>query len=252
MRKVLAEKLEKVTETLSVYQDDSMFPYGTDATLLSAYVKSHIKERCAGGIELCSGSGYIALSLLDRCKSLRFSALEINERACELSQMSAQVSGLGDRFSVKCGDICRVREYFSPESFDFAVCNPPYMTNTSGFMCDDEYKNIARHEILCNIEDVFRAASYLLRTNSDFYIVYRPDRLSSLFAAAKKSNFEIKKMTLVHSKVDRAPVLVLCQAKKGAAEGLLSSRPFFIYGSNGEYSEEMKEVCEKGEMPYVK
>ncbi len=248
----MAEKLEKVSDTLSIYQDDSLFPYGTDATLLSAYVKSHIKDRAALGMELCSGSGYIALSLLDKSPKLRFCAVEINERACELSRRSAEVSRLSDRFTVSHGDVCKVRESFESESFDFVLCNPPYMTNTSGYMCENDYKNIARHEILCNIEDIFRAAGYLLRTNSDLYIVYRPDRLSSLFAAAKKCGFEIKKMTFVHSKIDRAPVLVLCQAKKGAAEGLVTSKPFIIYGQDGKYTDMMNDTCRKGEISYVK
>lgn len=249
----MSEKLEKVTETLSVYQEKGVFSYGTDAVLLSAYTASHIKKSSAKcGMELCSGTGFISLMLCDSIKKLNMSAIEINRRAAELSAMSAEKSGLSDRFSVSCSDIKEVKKSFPAGSFGFAVCNPPYMTNTSGYMCCEDYKTVARHEILCNINDVFSASYHLLGTGSSLYIVYRPDRLSSLFAAAHANSFEIKNMTFVHSKKDRAPNLILCEAKKQAKEGLRVSKPFTVYNDGGSYSEEMCLVREKGEMIFGK
>lgn len=242
-----APKLEKVSETLYVYQQKGVFFYGTDAVLLSAYaapcVRPNSKTR---GIELCSGTAFAALSLLDRFPHLEMSALEINKDACKLSKMSAEESGLSDRFEVKNGDVCNVRREYTSERFDFVICNPPYMTATSGKMCADDYKTVARHEILCNIGDIFKAAYYLLGTGGSIFIVYRPDRLSSLFSSAKDNGFEIKKMTFVFSKIDREPVLVLCEAKKQAKEGLRMTAPFLIYGEDGEYTEMMKKVSKEG------
>ncbi len=246
-------KLEKVTDTLSVYQQKGVFFYGTDAVLLSAYASSAVKRNSKSrGIELCSGTAFAALSLIDRFKLLSMSALEINEKACELSKMSAQASSLSERFSVTNGDVKNVRSLFTSERFDFAICNPPYMTATSGKMCADDYKTVARHEILCNISDIFAAAYYLLGTGASFFVVYRPDRLSSLFSAAKENGFEIKKMTFVFSKPDREPPLVLCEAKKQAKEGLVMTAPFFIYGPDGQYTENMRRACEEGEISFGK
>lgn len=254
-------KLEKVTETLSVYQQRGVFSYGTDAVLLSAYASASLyKNQSARGIELCSGTGFAALSMLDRFPKLHMGAVEINERACKLSEMSAQKSGLSERFSVICGDVCRVRDndgnmkgLLSAEHFDFAICNPPYMTANCGKLCGDDYcKSIARHEILCKIDDIFAAAFFLLGTGGSLFIVYRPDRLSSLFAAALKNGFEIKKMTLVCSKLDRPPVLVLCEAKRQAKEGLVMTKPFIIYNGDGSYTEEMQRVAHEGVMTFGK
>lgn len=249
----MAEKLEKVTDTLSVYQEDGVFCYGTDAVLLSAYASgllSHTRSLC--GMELCAGTGFIALSMLDRMPQLTFSALEINEKACLLSQKSAEVSKLSDRFSPICGDICRVREYFPSERFDFIVCNPPYMTANCGKMCAAEYKTVARHEILCSLSDVFAAAYHLLGTGGSLYLVYRPDRTATLFGAAEKNGFQIKKMTTVCSRPHTAPKLLLCEAKKQGREGLTMTKPFFVYDENGTYSSDMITVREKGEMRFGK
>ena len=249
----MAEKAEKITDTLSVYQEKGVFCYGTDAVLLSAYTAgklSHSRALC--GMELCSGTGFIALSLLDRLPLLSFSALEINEKACMLSAKSAEISGLADRFSPICGDICRIKEYFPSERFDFIVCNPPYMTASCGKMCAEDYKTVARHEILCTIYDVFAAAYHLLGTGGSLFLVYRPDRMPSLFDAAKENRFQIKTMTLVCSKPQSAPNLLLCEAKKQGREGLVLSPPLWVYGEDGEYSAEMKTIREKGEIRFGK
>jgi len=246
-------KLERVTDTLSVYQEKGVFFYGTDAVLLSAYASSAVRKFApTKGIELCSGTAFASLSMLDRYKNLTMSAVEINSRACELSRMSAQVSGISDRFYVSLSDVCRVRENFTSERFDFVICNPPYMTADCGKMCADDYKTVARHEILCKIGDIFSAAYFLLGTGGSLFIVYRPDRLSSLFSGAAQNGFEIKKMTFVCSKPQKAPVLVLCEAKKQAKEGLVITDPFVIYDENGEYTESMKNVSLKGEMSFGK
>lgn len=246
-------KLEKVTDTLSVYQQKGVFFYGTDAVLLAAYASAClnlnlIKKSEVTGIELCSGTGFSSLSMLDRFSFLSMTALEINKQACRLSEMSAETSELSDRFTAICGDVRNVRASLSSERYDFAICNPPYMTDNCGKMCRDDYKTIARHEILCNIGDVFKAAYFLLGTGGSLFIVYRPDRLSSLYAGAAQNRFEIKRMTLVCSKEGRPPVLVLCEAKKQGKEGLVMTAPFIIYDKDGNYTEQMDKVAREGVM----
>ena len=151
-------KPEKVSDTLTVYQKSGVFCYGTDAVLLVKNVLSYYKS--LGGkimCDLCSGTGIIPLMLCDSQQNLKASAVEINETACEISKMSANVSNLSGRVNIINGDIKEIRSIFPSESFDFVTCNPPYMTSDSGKMCTDDYKTIARHEILCNIYDVFAA-----------------------------------------------------------------------------------------------
>ena len=215
-------KLEKVSDSLSVYQMPGVFCYGTDAVLLvknvQAYYKSfNGKTMC----DLCSGTGIIPLMLCDKNKGLYAKAVEINENACKISSMSAEISNLSDRISFINGDIKNIRNIFKPEEFDFITCNPPYMTSTSGKMCTDDYKTIARHEILCNIDDVFKAAFYLLKTGGNIFIVYRSDRLASLFKAANENRFQIKEMySFINGAVPSLSKLTVIRASKDANEGL--------------------------------
>ena len=218
-------KLERVSPTLSVYQKKGVFCYGTDAVLLVKYVLSFYKSLNKKSMcDLCSGTGIIPLMLCDSGFDIMTHGVEINKDACEIAVMSADVSGYSNRYTQIEANLNNVREIFKPEQFDFITCNPPYMTADSGYMCDDDYKTIARHEILCNIDDVFRAAFYLLRTGGNIFIVYRCDRLSSLFKAAANNRFEIKDIKFISS--DTIPSdskLVLCRASKDASEGLKAS-----------------------------
>lgn len=215
-------KAEKVTETLTVYQQKGVFSYGTDAVLLADYISSCVPQGAAKKIcDLCSGTGIIPLLLCDRHKNFHTSGIEINPKAVALSERSAKDSGLSERFDIKCGDLKNIKSFFDSEQFDIVSCNPPYMTADCGKMCEDEDITLARHEIACTIYDVFSAAFYLLKTGSDIFVVYRTDRLSALMDAAKKNRFEIKDMCFYRMKngSDKAEIVVV-RAKKNAAEGM--------------------------------
>ncbi len=215
-------KLEAATPTLSIYQKKGVFSYGTDAVLLSKYVLSSYKSmRGKSMCDLCSGTGIIPLYICDSNKDVVSFGLEINHDACTIAKMSADVSGLSERYTQVEGDLKNIKEYFMSEQFDFVTCNPPYMTADCGFMCDDDYKTIARHEIHCSINDVFKSAFYLLRTGGCLFVVYRADRLSSLFSAAANNRFQIKELiSFVSCTPPTAVKLIVCKAVKDGAEGL--------------------------------
>ncbi len=215
-------KLEKISDTLSVYQMPSVFSYGTDAVLLVKCVLKYYKSLNGKKMcDLCSGTGIIPLMICDANSSICTKAVEINKDACNISAMSAKISGMEERTEFINGDIKNIREIFQSESFDFVTCNPPYMTATSGKMCNDDYKTIARHEVLCNIHDVFKAAFYLLRTGGNIFIVYRSDRLPSLFSAAEQNRFQIKEMSsFISGTTPAISKLVVVRATKDASEGM--------------------------------
>ena len=215
-------KPERVTETLTVYQQQGVFSFGTDAMLLAEYVSGQVggtvgKKMC----DLCSGTGILSLALCDRHPGLSAVAVEINPKAAALSERSAAASGLSDRFTAVCRDIKEVKDFLACEGFDFVVCNPPYMTADCGKLCANADITLARHEIACTVYDAFAAAFYLLRTGGCAYFVYRTDRLSALMDAARSARFEIKDMRFYKLRPGYdACDLVLCKAKKNAAPGM--------------------------------
>lgn len=58
--------------------------------------------------------------------------------------------------------------------FDGCYDEPPYMTDTHGLKNPDLPKAIARHEVMCTLDDVVREGARVLKPGGRFYMVNRP------------------------------------------------------------------------------
>ena len=146
----------------------------------------------------------------------------------ELCKRNAALNGLEDKILPLCADVRDVNAQALGGEVDVVFSNPPYMRSDSGKRNEHDEKFIARHEVCGDISDFCAAANRLLKFGGLFYCVYRPDRLTDLFAALRKSKLEVKNMTFVSSDSRTSPSMVLVEAKKGAAAGMKISPPLFL------------------------
>ena len=96
------------------------------------------------------------------------------------------------------------------------------MIGQHGLTNPDEPKAIARHEILCTLEDVVRTAAKLLKPGGYYCMVHRPFRLAEIITVMTAYKLEPKRMKLVYPYVDREPNMVLiegCRGGKTAHDG---------------------------------
>lgn len=77
-----------------------------------------------------------------------------------MASRSVALNRLEEKVSIVQGDIKEVPTLFEKASFDVVTTNPPYMNDSHGLKNPDLPKAIARHEVLCNLEDVVRAAGF--------------------------------------------------------------------------------------------
>ena len=238
------ERCDFVNENISLIQKTDGLTFGTDALLLSAYIAG----KFASGCELGAGSGIISLLLLSRGKIGRCTALEVQEEYAHLTRENAEKNGFSDRLESVCTDL---RDYKCECEFDLVYTNPPYMKATSGKMCDNNKKSIARHEIHGTIEDFTAAAARLLKYGGSFAAVYRPDRLCDLICAMRTAKLEPKRVTFVHADTESEPSMALVIAKSGAKSGMTLTRPLIIYKDkeHKEYSDDMNFIMENGVFP---
>ena len=66
------------------------------------------------------------------------------------------------------------------------------MNEGGGLQNPHEPKAIARHELLCKLEDVISASAYLLKNKGRFYLVHRPQRLVDIIYLLRKYRLEPK------------------------------------------------------------
>lgn len=222
-----------------IIQNEKLFCFGMDAVLLSGFAQ--VKEgECA--IDLGTGTGIIPILLAAKTKGKHFTGLEISEISADMAHRSAVLNDLTQRLDIVRGDIKEAGEMFAPASFDVVTSNPPYMIGEHGLVNSDLEKAAARHELLCNFEDVVRAAAKLLRSGGRFYLVHRPFRLAELMNTMSKYRLEPKRMRLVYPYIDREPNMVLIEAVRGGKSRMTVEKPLIVYEKPGVYTKEIIEI----------
>ena len=220
------ERLDEINESLRLIQKTNGLTFGTDAYLLAAFMKG---AKNASALELGSGTGIISLLCAAKGKFKEIYALELQKDFAELCKRNAVLNGLEEKVFSVCADVRNVKPEDFGKELDVVFSNPPYMKTDSGKRNEAEEKYIARHEVCGGIDDFCHAATRLLKFGGIFYCVYRPDRITDLFAAMKKHKLEPKRMTFVCADAETAPSMVLIEAKKGGSCGLKVTRPLFLH-----------------------
>ena len=220
---------------LHIIQSPDKFCFGMDAVLLSGFAYAKKGHRV---IDLGTGTGILPLLLWAKTEGEHFTGLEIQEESADMARRSVVGNNITN-IEIVGGDIKSVDKLFKRQSFDVVTSNPPYMINEHGVANPQAPKQIARHEILCTLEDVVKAAAYLLKSNGKFFMVHRPFRLPEVFENLRKYRLEPKRMRLVYPQIDKEPNMVLVEAVKYGKPRLIVEKPLIVYDKDMKYTEEM-------------
>lgn len=220
-----------------IIQNPEKFCFGMDAVLLSGFATAKPGESV---LDIGTGTGIIPILLAARTKGEHFTGLEIQEESADMARRSIGYNHLEERISVVTGDIKEAEELFSPASFHVITTNPPYMAQNHGIKNPKSPKAIARHELLCTLEDIVRKASRLLVPGGRFYMVHRPFRLAEIMVLLTSCRLEPKRIRFVHPFVDREPSMVLLECHKGGRSRVTVEKPLILYSEPGCYTEEIK------------
>lgn len=219
-----------------IIQNDKTFCFGMDAVLLSGFAQVKPGEKA---LDLGTGTGIIPILLKGKTAGDHFTGLEIQEASADMARRSVLYNHLEDQISIVQGDIKEAHTLFDAASFDVITSNPPYMTGNHGLVNPDMPKAIARHEILCTLEDVIGQASRLLRPGGRFYMVHRPFRMAEIMTKMTAHRLEPKRMRLVYPFVDKEPNMVLIEGLKGGKPRITVEKPLIVYKEPGVYTEEI-------------
>lgn len=235
------EQIDTLLNGHKIIQNPKKFMFGIDAVLLSYFASSEIRKNDTV-IDLGTGTGIIPLLLETSSNARNIFALEIQNESADMAKRSVEINNLQEKIKIIQGDIKTVSENFEKYSFNAVTSNPPYMINEHGKQNPNDAKKIARHEILCNLEDVISAAEYLLKPNGRFFMIHRPFRLSEIFELLQKYKMEPKRMQLVYPFIDKEPNIVLIEARKNANPRLTIEKPLFVYDQPGIYTQEINQI----------
>lgn len=222
-----------------IIQNPASFCFGMDAVLLSGWARAGKGDRV---LDLGTGTGIIPILMAAKTEASYLAGLEIQKESADMARRSVVLNDLCERVEIIEGDIRHASELWAPGSFDVVTSNPPYMKGSHGLKNPDLPKAIARHEILCSLEDVVREAARLLRPGGHFFLVHRPFRLAEIFAEMAEYHLEPKRMRLVYPFADREPNMVLIEGAKGGRPRMTVEKPLIVYRQPGVYTEEIYEI----------
>lgn len=222
-----------------IIQDPQRFCFGMDAVLLSGF--AHVKdgERV---LDLGTGTGIIPILLEAKTQGEYFTGLEIQPESADMAKRSVELNQLESKIEIVNGDIKDACKLFGASSFDVVTTNPPYMIGNHGLINENHAKTIARHEVLCTLDDILRETARLLPPKGRFYMVHRPFRLSEIMCKMTGYGIEPKRMQLVYPYVDREPNMVLIEGLRGGRARLTVEKPLIIYQKKGVYTDEIYEI----------
>ena len=222
-----------------IIQKEQGFCFGMDAVLLSDFAQVKTGGRV---LDLGTGTGILPILMEAKTKAVHLTGLEIQPEMAEMAARSVKLNHLEDKIEIVEGDIKEASAIFSHDSFDTITSNPPYMIGQHGLRNPDMPKAIARHEVLCNLEDVVSQASKVLKERGRFYMVHRPFRLAEIMNVLTKYRLEPKRMQLVYPYIDREPNMVLIEALKGGNSRVTVEPPLIVYKEPGVYTENILKI----------
>lgn len=214
------------------------FKFGVDAVLLADFANVKSKYRV---IDMCTGTGIIPFLVYGKYSPKSILGLEIQEDMVEMANRSVKINSV-DNISFINGDLKDLKLLKSIEKADVVTVNPPYKLNNAGIVNPRDKMAIARHEVMCNLEDVIIAARILLKDNGRVFMVHRPERLADIITLMRKHKIEPKRIRMVHPNKRKAPNIVLVEGQRDGGAFLKWDEPLFVYNEDGTYSDQINKI----------
>ena len=224
---------------LKLYQTRHGYRFSLDSILLADFATVQSGDKV---IDLGTGNGVIPLILAYRYPAVSVIGIEIQRQMADRAAKNVRLNGYQDRITIAHIDISSAANYLMAESFDLAVCNPPYRRATSGRLSPSAEKQIARHEMKAKLQDFVQTAAFLLPSKGRFAAIQLADRAVDLLTILRSAGMEPKRLRVVHPFADAEASMILVEAVKAGRTGLKVLSPLVVYGSAENYSAELQTI----------
>ncbi|MBI2485935.1 MAG: methyltransferase [Deltaproteobacteria bacterium] len=212
---------------LKIIQKKGYYRYSQDSLQLVDF--ADVKKNDAI-IDLGTGCGVMALMLAKRRLGRKIVGLEIQKELAEIARKNVRLNCFQEKIEIVDGDIREISRPFAPNSFDYIITNPPYIEARAGTRSSGSKKAIARHEILCNMDDALQAMKYLLKSLRRGACVYPAARFGELILKATNKNLLPKRVQFIYSNPKEKAELVMVEFIKEGKPGLEILPPLMSEG----------------------
>ena len=223
-----------------IIQNKDGYCFTSDSVILSNLVNIHDNQMA---VDLCTGSGVIALLLSAKHKLKKVYGIELQDRLADMAKRSVLLNN-EKVVEIVNDNLINISKKIGNELFDVVTCNPPY---------EDKYEekssyseiDICKNEISVNLEEIVKEGSHLLKFGGLFYMIHRARRLVDVVVLFRKYNLEPKNIYLIYPKKDKNCDTFIIAGKKGGKPSLVIPKPIIVNDENGNLTEEVKALYNK-------
>lgn len=227
-----------LAEDLRIIQSPSVFSFSLDAVLLARF--TYVPFKRGKIVDLCTGNGAIPLFLSARSQA-EIVGIELQERLADMATRSVEYNKLTERIHITQDNVIGIASKIGSEKYDVVTCNPPYFpAHEASDKNLKEHLAIARHEIHLTLEEAVQSASELLKQGGKAAFVHRPGRLLDIVTAMRANRLEPKRIRFVYPRKGKEANTLLIEAIKDGKPDLKILPPLYVYGEDGEYTDEIK------------
>ncbi len=224
-------------------QTEYGFKLGTDSVLLAHFTNPARAKRI---LDIGCGAGVLTVLTAYKAPKAQVFGIELQPESVAVCRENMSANGF-DPKNILLGDVRDHRSLFDAGSFDLVISNPPYFAANSGFTAPDEKRAAARDERTLSMDELCRAAGYLVKWGGGFTVVHRPERLSELLCTLTKYGLEPKRLRPVSHKASTAPNLVLVEARRGGKPGLSIEPTLILAKDDGSDTPEVQKIYHRGD-----
>ena len=201
---------------------------GVDAALLAAACDAAAGERV---VEAGCGAGGAMLAAAIRRPGVSFTGVERDPEAVVLARQNIGLNGLKGRVEVIEGDVAAGFRALGLETFDHAICNPPFFDDPGELRAPHPAKSGAWMAD-AGLTGWTAFLSKSVREGGTITVIHRADRLADLLALLgdKAGSFRIRP---IHPFADQPAKRVLVRAIKTGRAPLVLLPPLVLHDREG-------------------
>lgn len=230
-----------------IIQDTELFLFGMDSVLLANKVKGTNKDTVV--VDLGTGSAVMPVIIEEKNNVKKIIGVELQQKMYDLAVKNVEYNKLQDKVSVlkeNLKNVDSIRKYViectGKDKVDIVISNPPYKKVGTGSKNEVDEKYIARHEVECELEDIFKTASKLLKFKGKLYLVHKPERMVDLICFARKYNLEPKEIQFLQPRITKKPSIVLIEYVLGGGNECIVLPNLIEYDESGNYTKDILDI----------
>lgn len=217
-----------------VLQRKNGFRFSVDAPLLADFIRTREGDEL---MEIGTGCGIISL-LLSVKPFKHIIALEVQPPLADLARRNVMLNNLEGRITILQKDF---RQYSPYRKFDVIFSNPPYIRRNSGFLSPSEEKNIAKHELLCSIDEILSWSKKWLKETGSAFFIFPASRRLEFEQELERQGLKIKSRRSVFPRENEPANFFLAECGF-YAEKPETIPPLILFGQDGKYTQEAEEI----------